>query len=114
VANLLKNLARSLVSNAATAYVTAANPGTPNNQRITIKRIKVTNISAATTVLTGLWAGSAADDAHVLAKGISLGAGESLEFDPTTVVLEPGENLYAQGSIANNLQIAADGLRQTE
>lgn len=116
MANVLKNLARALVANAATAYVTAANPGSPANQRITIKRLKVTNINAAggATVNVSLWAGAAATDAYAICKAIPLAPGESLEADPTMIVLEPGESLYALGSVAANLALSADGLRQTE
>jgi len=116
MANTLKNLSRSLVATSATAYITAANPGTPNNQRITIKRMKILNINAAgggaSTV--SVWSGTAATDAFALVKGTNLNGGEALEWDATTIVLEPGENLYVQAGTASTLNITADGLRQTE
>lgn len=108
--NTLKNLVRSLVAGAATAYVTAGAA-----EVITIKRIKITNILAAggATVNASLWAGSAADDAHAIFKSIPLAPGESVEMDPTMLVLNNNESLYAQGSVANDLNITVDGLSQT-
>lgn len=116
MANTLKNLARTLVAAAATAYITAANPGSPANHRITIKRLKITNVLAAggATVTISLWAGTGATDAFVLEKNISLAPGEALELDPTMIVLEPGQSLYAQCSVANAVNLTADGLDQTE
>ena len=116
MANVLKNLARSLVATAATQYVTAANPGTPNNQRVTIKRLKVVNINAGggAAATISVWAGTLADDAPAIVKSITLTGGEALEWDPTTIILEPGESLYAQASVASTLSLGADGLRQTE
>lgn len=116
MANVLKNLCRTLVGVAATAQLTAANPGTPNNQRITIKRLKFKNVLAAggQTVTISVWAGAAATDAYAIEKSVDLAPGEALEFDPTMVVLEPGESLYAQASVAAAVNCTADGLRQTE
>lgn len=110
MANTLKNLARTLVANAATAYVTAGAA-----ERITIKRLKVTNINAAggATVNLSLWAGTAATDAYAICKVIPLAPGESFEGDPTTIILNFSESLYALGSIASNLSLQADGLSQT-
>lgn len=110
MADVLKNLVRSLVAAASTAYVTAGAAET-----ITIKRVKITNINAAggASVTASLWAGSVADDAHALFKAITLAPGESIELDPTMIVLAPTEKLFAQGSVANNLNIQADGLSQS-
>jgi hypothetical protein len=96
--------------------VTAANPGTPNNQRITLKRIKVKNVLApgGATATVSVWAGAAATDAYAVEKTIDLAPGEALEFDPTMIVLEPGESLYAICVPANACNLTADGLRQTE
>ncbi len=115
MSDTLKNIARTLLSvNTVVAVRTAVNSGSPNNERITIKRLRVTNVSAGAVTIS-LWAGTASTDAYKICHLVSLDAnGGALELDPTTIVLEPGEILYAQASVANALSVHADGLVQTE
>lgn len=107
MANTLKNLFRGTIDNTAGARVTAGAA-----EIITIKRWRALNNSGAATNVS-IWAGSAADDAHAIVKVVTLNAGESLEADPTMLVLNPGENLYAQSSVAGAITLGVDGLSQT-
>lgn len=99
-----------------TTVRTAVNTGTPNNERLTIKRLQVVNVLAAggQTVAVSLWRGSASTDAYAIKKTVNLAPGESLEFDPTTMILAPGDSLFVQASVANAISVQGDGLKQTE
>lgn len=106
--DVLRNLVRSVVGNTATAYITAGAA-----EVVTIKRVRILNNSAAACTLVGLWVGAVADDAHAEALDIDLNPGESLEWDPTLMVLNNNEKLFAQGSVASALTLHADGLSQS-
>jgi|SRR5215831_2338925 len=105
-----------LTTTSVTVVRAAANPGTPNNERLTVKRLVLLNVLApgGQTVSVSLWRGTTQDSAHQFKNNVPLAPQEGLEFDPTTMVLAPGDSIWAQASVANAISIQGDGLRQTE
>jgi hypothetical protein len=94
----------------------AGNPGTPNNERIVVKRLKFTNILAdgGAVATLDVWKGATRVDATRYVRSAKLNPGESIEMDPTFQVLEPGETLWFAATPAGSVSAQGDGAVTTE
>lgn len=86
------------------------------NERIVIKRLRITQVLAdgGATATIDLWKGTANSDAFRERRSMSLTPGQVEEWDPTFMVLEPGESLNWLCTPANSCSIAGDGALQNE
>lgn len=107
MADTLKSLFSGMATAAGSALLTAGGA-----EHITILRMKAQNVHATTTTTISIWRGSAHTDEFNIVKSISLAPGEALEWDPTKIMLAPGEVLYAQAGADSCIAINADGLSQ--
>jgi hypothetical protein len=106
MANTPKHLVKTTLGAAAATLRT-----TPAATTEIYTKIHVTNTDTVERTFS-IWAGSGTTDADVLVKDMALGAGDSVEVG-RGLILEAGELLSGQASVAAKLAVNASGVQVT-